>query len=47
MLKTIYEGPIFIAVAMVADYAAQRKAGLEPQYNALRAGVTQKTDFWL
>ena len=47
MLKTIYEGLMFLTNWPLADYAAQRKAGLEPQYNALRAGVTQKTDFWL
>jgi AGCS family alanine or glycine:cation symporter len=35
-----------IIAKALADYTAQRKAGLNPVYNARKAGVLQPTDFW-
>gem|GEM_PF-2660175 len=35
-----------IVAKTLADYTAQRKAGGNPVFNAARAGITQKTEFW-
>ena len=35
-----------IIAKALADYNAQRKAGLDPVYNAVRSGVKQPTEFW-
>ena len=35
-----------IVAKALADYTTQRKANQDPVYHAVRAGVTQKTDFW-
>ena len=35
-----------VSYKALADYVSQRRQGVEPEYNAQRCGVAEKTDFW-